>query len=414
MNRISSLANNLNLQNSLRTQESRLNNMNQKIGSQRKIQALRDDPITAGHLVRYQSYLNRVKTFQNNAATLSDKFSYQEGYMSNSLEVLQRVREIAVTGANGIYSPEDLKNMGGEVDTLLKELLQNANAVAEDGSSLFSGTNTHEKPFEVEYQNVDGSGIPLINQVRYNGNIDSNKIEVDEQKHIEVDNSGNKVFWAEQQTLYGLRDAKAFVVPSDSVINIDNVDIPLTAGDNVYSIISKINNSAAAVKASLDPVTNGLNLETTDARQLWLADKSGAVLNTLGIINTNAQKPPYNIAGGAKVSGGSLFDAVIALRNSLLKGDQEAVGGRVLGAIDNGLSNLIARISKSGSQYERVNNEVIRNGNTALLVTQTISREGDLDYTQAVTDLKMLDYMHQATLNQAGKLYSNTLLNYLR
>ena len=43
-----------------------------------------------------------------------------------------------------------------------------------------------------------------------------------------------------------------------------------------------------------------------------------------------------------------------------------------------------------------------------------ISTEGDLDFTKAVTDMKMLDYVHQATLSVAGKLYSSSLLNYMR
>ena len=56
----------------------------------------------------------------------------------------------------------------------------------------------------------------------------------------------------------------------------------------------------------------------------------------------------------------------------------------------------------------------IFNDATALAVTQQVSREGDLDFTKAVTDMKMLDYAYQATLSNAGKLYSNTLLNYMR
>lgn len=73
MRRISSAMNNMDTQSALRLQESRLNRANNQIGSQRKIQQLRDDPISAGHLVRYQSYLGRVNTFEKNAATLTDQ-----------------------------------------------------------------------------------------------------------------------------------------------------------------------------------------------------------------------------------------------------------------------------------------------------------------------------------------------------
>ena len=414
MQRISSQMNNNNTQSSLRLQESRLNAANNQIGSQRRIQQLRQDPIAAGHLVRYQSYLQRVNQYEKNALTLSDQFSLREGYMTDSLDIMQRVRELAVTGANGIYNKEDLKNMATEVDELLKALVQNANAVSADGNSIFAGTNTKTTAFDIEMGNVEGSGIPLIQNVRYNGNNNINLVEVDEGKYLQNDNIGDKTFWAEHQQLFGGRDALNWQSSSNNVISIDDVEIQINQGDNIYAVVSKINDSAAAVKASVDPIRNALNLETTDARQLWLQDVSGNTLEELGIIKDSSQLPPYNIATGTRVSGGSMFDAVIAFRNALLSGDQEAIGSRVLGSLDQGIDSLVTRIAKSGAEYERAQLNATRNGKLALDVTQMVSREGDLDFTKAITDLKMLDYTNQATLSQAGKMYSSTLLNYMR
>ena len=283
MHRISSQMNNMNTQSSLRLQESRLNRANNQISSQSKILDLRDDPIAAGHLVRYQSYLNRVENFEKNALTLSDQFTVREGYMQDSLDIMQRVREMAVTGANGIYNKDDLKNMATEVDELLKALIQNANAIDQDGKSIFAGTNTKATAFDIELGNVDGSGIPLIQNVKYNGNIDVNQVEIDENKYLVNDNAGNKTFWAENQQIFGARDASTWQASNDGVISIDGVEIKVTEGDNIYSLISKINNSDAAVKASIDPIRNSLNLSTTDARQLWIQDVSGNALYELGI-----------------------------------------------------------------------------------------------------------------------------------
>ena len=414
MHRISSNMNNMNTQSALRLQESKLNRANNQISSQNKLLNLRDDPIAAGHLVRYQSYLGRVKNFEKNALTLSDEFAVREGYMENSLEIMQRVRELAVTGANGIYNKEDMKNMATEVDELLKALVQNANAIDSDGKSIFAGTNTKTTAFDIEMGNVEGSGIPLIQNVRYNGNIDVNQVEVDENKYLVNDNAGNKTFWAENQQIFGARDASQWQANRDGIISIDGVEIKISEGDNIYTVINKINKSDAAVKASLDPIRNGLNLETTDARQLWLQDVEGTALNELGMVKDASQRPPYNLGDGVRVAGGSMFDAVIAFRNALLSGDQESIGGRVLGVLDQGINSLVSRLAKSGSEYERAQLNATRSSKLALDVTQQISREGDLDYTEAITNLKMLDYTNQATLSNAGKMYSSTLLNYMR
>ncbi|MDY4901592.1 MAG: flagellar hook-associated protein 3 [Treponema sp.] len=414
MQRISSQLNNSDTQYYLRRQEIRQNKMNTQIGSQNKIGSLRDDPIAAGHLVRYESYVSRVEQFEKNAQTLADNFEVRDGYINQNLQIMQRIRELAVTGANGTYTQDDLKNMATEVNELLKELVQNANAVGPDGKSLFAGTRTAGIAFDVEMANVPGADEALIEKVRYNGNIGVNKIEVDENAYLTVDTAGNKIFWAESQQLMGQRDLGSWQNNIDSVISIDGIDVKVNAGDNIYALVAKINDSGATVKASVDPITNGLNLISTDSHQIWLEDKSGSVLNEIGIIKDSSQLPPYNIESNVKVSGGSMFDAVIALRDSMLKGDTEAIGGRVLGSIDQGMSNLTTRLAKSGSDYERAMNNVERSKTTNLNVTRMISREGDVDLTKAITDLKMLEYVNQATLSNAGKMYSSTLLDYMR
>ena len=384
------------------------------MGSQRKIQDLRDDPLAAGHLVRYQSYLTRVERFEQNAKTLTDQYSVSEGYIRHSLDVMHRVRELAVAGANGVYTKDDMQNMASEVNELLKELVTSANAVGPDGTALFAGTRTKNTAFEIELGPVPGSGDALITDVRYKGSLNQNDIEIDEKAYMNLNRTGNSIFWAEEQTLFADRDASAYQVKSDSVINIDGKDIKLKAGDNVYSIISKINNSGAAVKAQLDPVTNGLNLRTTDARQLWLQDKKGSALFDLGLIKDASQRPPYNLGAAAQVSGGSLFDTVIAFRDALLRGDQESIGGRVLGSLDSGVGNLTRRIAETGSQYERAQVAISRSQTNNLNTNAMIAREGDLDITKGITDMKMLDYVKQATLSTAAKLYNTSLLNYIK
>ncbi|NLM00447.1 MAG: flagellar hook-associated protein 3 [Treponema sp.] len=414
MPRVSSNLINNNVQQNLRSQESRTNKAQNQMGSQQRIQSLRDDPIAAGHLVRYQSYANRVDQFKHNAQTLTDQFVYSEGYINNSLQIMQRIRELAVTGANGIYGKDDMQNMATEVNELLKELIQNANAVSPDGSSLFAGTRTNRTAFEVSMGMVEGSAEALISSVRYNGTNESNNVEVDEHAYMNIDRDGSKLFWAENQRLFSERDATRYQVRQDSVIKVDGTEIKLNAGDSIFAIISKINDAGVAVKATIDPITNGLNLQTTDARLLWLHDTKGTTLQDLGLIKDSTQLPPYNLGNSVRVSGGSMFDTVIAFRDALLRGDSESAGSRVLGSIDSAIGNLITNIAKIGSDYERSQNQIAKAETNTLNVAQQISREGDLDITKAITDMKMLEYVHQASLSTAAKMYQNSLLNHIK
>ncbi|ULQ59752.1 flagellar hook-associated protein 3 [Brucepastera parasyntrophica] len=414
MRRISSNLQHNDTQFALRRQESRINEVNNQISGQRKILNLRDDPLAAGHSVRYQSYLSRLERFEKNAKTVKDQYSITEGYMNQSLQVMHRLKELTVSAATGTNTPADLKNMVAEVDEILKELVANGNAIGPDGTYLFSGTKSFTLPFEAVYGDVDGAGNPMIMQVRYNGSLGEKGIEIDEQSYIQTNQPGSRTFWAEPQSLFSEVNATEYMVPADTTVEIDGITVNLYAGDNVYAIISRINDSGAAVKATLDPVTQALNLQTTDARQLWLRDgEGGTVLSSLGLVRPD-QRPPNNIAPSVRLSGGSLYDAVISLRDSLISGDQEAIGSRILGSIDSATDNLTVRLAEIGARYNRSQMTLARLDTQILNVSAAESREGDIDFTKAITDLKMYEYTQQAALSVAGKLYSNTLLNYIR
>lgn len=414
MRRVSSGQANVDVQNNLRTQERKLNKVNNQLGSQQRIQSLRDDPIAAGHLVRYQSYAKRIEQFKHNAETISDQFILSEGYVDHSLQIMHRLRELAVTGAHGVYNKDDLANMAAEVDELLKEIIQNANALDADGNALFAGERSKNQAFIVDKGNTTGSDSELIQRVRYNGSIKQNEVEVDEHAYMSVNRSGNQIFWAESQQLIAQRDATSYTVLEDAVVSINGTDISLKTGDSIHGIIAKINNSGAPVKASLDPMSNALMLHTTDSRQLWLEDIDGNAFEDLGLIKDKSQRPPYNLNDSVLSSGGSVFDTVIALRNAMLNNDSESIGGKILGSLDSAIDNLTSSLAELGSKYERALLNVARSEKSILNVTSQISREGDLDITTAITDMKMLDYVKNTTLSTAGKLYNSTLLNYIR
>ena len=85
-----------------------------------------------------------------------------------------------------------------------------------------------------------------------------------------------------------------------------------------------------------------------------------------------------------------------------------------MGIIDEGIHNLTTRMAETGSKYARAEVILARIDTQTLNVTAAESREADLDITKAITDLKMFEHTHQASLSVLGRLYRDSLLNYLR
>ena len=416
MKRISTNLPNDNMSYYLRLKEWQMNEAQNKMAAQTRIKDPRNDPLATGHSTRFQSREARLERYSQNVTRARGELTIAEGHLQSGLDVLQRVRELAVQGANGIYTPEQLAYMGDEVNQLLGELLSVANSRNGQGNYVFSGFRARTEPFRVHSGRVEGSrGTEVITGVEYVGDIGRNTAEIDELQVSDYTLPGNQVFWAERQQIFAVEDATAYRVQQNSTIRIDGVQIDLKEGDNVYAIIERINSSQAPVKARLDPVNNSLALEGTYAHQLWLEDAGqGTVLQDLGVLSRGDGAPPLNSADSAGVYGGSVFDMVMHLRDSLYRGDQEAVGGSALRGIDDSVEALTSHLAEVGALDTRLEVAGKRLAWEKPEYTKLDSQERDLDLSQAITELKMLEYTHQATLSTAARILRPTLLDFLR
>lgn len=399
----------------LRLHEWQLNQQNNKVAAQSRIKDLRDDPLAAARSVRLQSAILRSDRYAANTGALRDSLASAEGQLRSAMDVLQRIRELAVQGANGIYDASQLGYIGEEVDQLLAELVTIGNARDESGNYLFSGTAVRTEPFRLTHGRVPGGASDLVVGVDYLGNDGANPVEVTEGTAVSALISGNRAFWAEQQQIYATVDATSYRVQADATIRVDGVDIPLATGDPVSAIIAKINDSGAPVKATLDPVTGGLVLQSTQPHQISLADLGGStVLQDLGVLARGASRPPLNTSPSARVFGGSIFDVVIHLRDSLLAGDSEKVGSSGLKGIENAITTLAGTIAAVGAKDTRLAAVASRLSWEKPELVRFDAAERGLDLAEALTQLKAMQYGHEAALNVAARVLTPSLLDFLR
>jgi flagellar hook-associated protein 3 FlgL len=413
MRRVSTDFMNNDMQYWLRRTEDSMASMQNKLSRQERIETPRDDPMAAARAVRYESFVGRLHRYEENTLYAKDHAAIAEGYMRQSMDIMQRIRELAVTGATGTFTKEDTGAMAVEVDQLLSELVSLANARGPDGDFLFAGDKAKTEPFRAIQGYAEGNGAATTKAVDYQGGIGTPAAEIAEATYLPLNLPGDSVFWAERQRIAARVDASDFRVMDQTGIVIDGQEIALRPGDTVHAIIARINDSGAAVKASLDPARNSLVLEATDAHRVRLEDAvGGSTLADLGILSGSGV--PSDYAADTRVSGGSLFDTVISLRDALNKGDHNDIGGRVLAGLDAGMGNLGRRLAEAGAMVERLDATAMRLNREIPDVTKLLAAEKDLDMTQAITDFKMMEYAHTAALQMAGRVLPKTLLDFLR
>jgi flagellar hook-associated protein 3 FlgL len=400
----------------MRMREWEMSQASAKMGAQSRIKDLRDDPLAASRSTRFQSEITRSERYAKNIETVRNTLATAEGGLRSAMDILQRIRELGVQGANGTLDKSQMGYIGEEVNQLLDELLSIANGKDQSGNSLFAGTLAKTTPFRQTLGRVPGGGADMVVAVDYLGNADRGAVEISEGAKVDVTLPGNTAFWAEQQQIYSSVDASQYRVQRESIIRIDGSEIRLAPGDTVTAIAAKINDADAAVKARLDPVKNSLVLESTVPHQIWAEDLGGgAVLQDLGILAPGGGRPPLNTSPSATVFGGSIFDMVITLRNALFEGSTEKVGGQGLRGLEDSVTNIAGVLGGIGARDARLQTVAQRLAYQTPELVRFDSQERDLDMAEAITQLKTLEYTHEAALSAAARALNRPkLLDFLR
>jgi flagellar hook-associated protein 3 FlgL len=371
----------------------------------------REDPIAVSHSITYKRVLFELGQFEKNVDDGISRINVAETALANATDILQRIRELGVQGANGIYTKEDRAKIATEIDQLLNELVLIANS-AYKGRALFGGNDTLENPFKAIQSFSKYAGKEVIDRVEYYGDIGGQNREIARKNIVSINVPGNEVFWAEQSSLFSTVDARNYIVPADSTVRINGVPIKFKAGDNIEMIVNRINNAPVPVRASVNRMNGGIILETSSARDIWIEDIEGSTLmQDIGVIS--GANPPKNLSPTARRFGGNLFDMVMRIRNSLYMDDPEDVGTRALGGIDLAIENLLKYRTELGARSNRLDMVKARIIQDQTNMEDILSKNEDVDIAEAIK-LRMLELVHRSALGVTARVIQPTLLDFLR
>ncbi len=420
MNRVTNQMINNTMKYNLNRHQSEMDNIQNKLATGKNVRLPRDNPIAATNQMLYNSRLSEVKQYLKNLGESKGRLDEVDRSVQSTLKIFQRLRVLTVQGAHGIYSSFERKEAAAtEINELLEELVNIANTKSATGRPIFGGymTGTEDlpNPFVPVYQTLTAGnqGDAMIG-VEYRGNTGEVIREIAKGEYLAVNVPGSQLFQATNQILTSNRDAASFTAAANSTIRIDGKELTISAGDNLDIIIDKINNAGLSIKASKGG-RNNIIMETTTPHQIWLEDVgSGTVLQDLGLINSRFPQPPNNIEPTVTKGGMSIFEAVITLRDDLVRGDQELVGGRDLALIDMALENILRHTAAVGAKQNRVDELTRRTEQEKGTVMELISKTEGIDYAETIMNFKWLESVHQYALAVGAKTIKPTLMDFLR
>ncbi|PUA26384.1 MAG: flagellin [Cellvibrio sp. 79] len=129
----------LNAQRQLMNSGASLDRSTERLSSGQRINSAKDDAAGLAIANRMTSQVRGLDQAIRNANDGVSLIQTAEGALSESTNILQRMRELSVQSANGIYSASDRKTLDAEVKQLVSELDRIAKTTSFNGQNLLDG-----------------------------------------------------------------------------------------------------------------------------------------------------------------------------------------------------------------------------------------------------------------------------------
>lgn len=130
----------------------------EKLSSGEKINRAGDDASGLSISEKMRSQIRGLNQASRNIGDAISFTSVAEGYLQETTDVLQRIRELAVQASNGVYSDEDRMQIQVEVSQLVAEVDRIASSAQFNGMNLLTGRFAKDSDTVMQFQigaNVD-------------------------------------------------------------------------------------------------------------------------------------------------------------------------------------------------------------------------------------------------------------------
>ena len=454
-------------QNNLNSANSGLQTSMERLSSGLRINSAKDDAAGLQISNRMTSQINGIGVAMRNANDGISIAQTAEGAMSESTNILQRMRDLSLQSANGSNSNEDRSSMQKEITALNEELTRISTTTSFGGQKLLDGEYGTQK-FQVGSNANETISVTISNTSATS--IGQNAVK------------GNGTAFG--QTTATTLATQALTATTDTLTisgNLGSSNVTYTSGDSATTIVGAINSAATGVKAeasvsatigalsSADTAILTIGSDTfdladykgdmaklssdigiagydasydSDSREISVTAKAvdgiqiaeagtnaSATVNLDGTaIGTGASATlsktsaisltssgEFKVAGATvnelvnltATGGDSNLDSVSAINISESTGAQDA-----LAVIDAALSSIDSQRADLGAVQNRMNFTISNLSNIQSNVTDARSRIQDVDFaseTAQLTKQQILSQTSSAMLAQANQIPQTAL-----
>ena len=388
--------------NALQRQQSDLARTQQQFATGRQVTKPSDDPIGAIRIQQLTRALDRFDVYDRTAGTAMERLSVEEEALARSSDLLNRARELTVQAGNLANDSAGRAAIATEINELIGNLFDVANA--QDGRSqyLFAGTRADTQPFQLTATGAN-----------YVGNQESRELQIGDLRTIADGDPGSKVFQL-VRTGNGTFEARADTANTGTGVVAENSVFDPTLWDGAdYEVRFSSPTDYEIFRTDFAGVTTSVGVGVhSPGETLQFAGVQMRLDGTPAAGDSFDAQPSRNQDVFTTLRNlEATLNAVVsddAGRAQFLNGINQA-----LEDIDRGLDNVNAVRASVGTRLEAIDVQRELNAGMSLQAEQVLMEVRDLDYAEAVTRLERQLFGLESAQAAFSRIKGLSLFNFL-
>lgn len=287
----------------------RMNKLQEQLSTGKKINKPSDDPVGITFALRYRSELKSNEQYTENADSALSQLEYFDTTLGQAGDIMQRFRELVVSGSNGTLEETSRAAIQTEISQLYNQMVEIGNSQF-NGKQMFNGEMTETQPYSTV--SLEETVVPPQTRA-YNNDTDTGaiKFELSPGMTLQTNVTGSEVFGetinneptsdnvfkllSDAYDMLGTGDQKGL---SNMLADIDTrMNTMLTKRAEIGARVNRVE----IVQSRLTDA--GINLESLQSK-VEDADMAEVITN----ITTEENVYQASLSAGAKIIQPSLVD----------------------------------------------------------------------------------------------------------
>lgn len=133
--------------NAIQKHQNDLLDVQEKLSTGMRVNRPSDDPVATSQIHTINRTINTIDQYARNGDYAKSQLVLEETAVQDTIDILQRVRELAVQMSNDTYNEDQRRNAAYEIDQLQLHVKGTMNMKNSEGEYMFAGSNVKNTPF---------------------------------------------------------------------------------------------------------------------------------------------------------------------------------------------------------------------------------------------------------------------------